>query len=71
MSIWRCGRIGWNVAPDTPANHGHYRPLRVICPPGNLFHAVYPSATYTLWTVTIEGEKFTSMATPTERCPGR
>ena len=38
------------TTPDTPANHGHYRPLRVICPPGNLFHAVYPSATYTLWT---------------------
>ena len=32
------------TTPDTPANHGHYRPLRVICPPGNLFHAVYPSA---------------------------
>ncbi len=38
------------TTPDTPANHGHYRPLEVICPPGNLFHAVYPSATYTLWT---------------------
>ena len=35
---------------DTPANHGHYQPLQVICPPGNLFHAVYPAATYTLWT---------------------
>ncbi len=38
------------TTPDTPANHGHYQPLEVICPPGNLFHAVYPSATYTLWT---------------------
>ena len=38
------------TTPDAPANHGHYQPLRVICPPGNLFHAVYPSATYTLWT---------------------
>ena len=38
------------TTPHAPANHGHYAPLRVICPPGNLFHAVYPSATYTLWT---------------------
>ncbi len=38
------------TTPNTPANHGHYQPLEVICPPGNLFHAVYPSATYTLWT---------------------
>ena len=38
------------TTPDTPANHGHYQPLTVLCPPGNLFHAVYPSATYTLWT---------------------
>lgn len=38
------------TTPNTPANHGHYRPLTVTCPPGNLFHAVYPSATFTLWT---------------------
>ncbi|MYA40062.1 MAG: hydantoinase B/oxoprolinase family protein [Acidimicrobiia bacterium] len=38
------------TTPDTPANHGHYQPLEVVCPPGNLFHAVYPSPTYTLWT---------------------
>ena len=38
------------TTPETPANHGHYAPLEVICPPGNLFHAVYPAATYTLWT---------------------
>ncbi len=38
------------TTPKTPANHGHYQPLTVTCPPGNLFHAVYPSATYTLWT---------------------
>ena len=38
------------TTPETPANHGHYEPLEVICPPGNLFHAVYPAATYTLWT---------------------
>ena len=38
------------TTPGTPANHGHYRPLAVSCPPGNLFHAVYPAATFTLWT---------------------
>ena len=38
------------TTPGTPANHGHYQPLTVSCPPGNLFHAVYPAATFTLWT---------------------
>ena len=38
------------TTPDTPANHGHFEPLTVACPPGNLFHAVYPAATFTLWT---------------------
>ncbi len=38
------------TTPNTPANHGHYDPLTVTCPPGNLFHAVYPAATFTLWT---------------------
>lgn len=38
------------TTPDTPANHGHFQPLTVSCPPGNLFHAVYPAATFTLWT---------------------
>ncbi len=44
------------TTPNTPANHGHYQPLEVICPPGNLFHAVYPSATYTLWTAMVSFE---------------
>ena len=38
------------TTPNTPANHGQYEPLTVTCPPGNLFHAVYPAATFTLWT---------------------
>ena len=38
------------TTPGTPANHGHYQPLTVSCPPGNLFRAVYPAATFTLWT---------------------
>ena len=38
------------TTPNTPANDGHYQPLTVSCPPGNLFRAVYPAATFTLWT---------------------
>ncbi|MCY4105658.1 MAG: hydantoinase B/oxoprolinase family protein [Chloroflexi bacterium] len=37
------------TTPDTPANSGNYRPLRVIAPPGELMHAVHPSPTFTLW----------------------
>jgi N-methylhydantoinase B len=38
------------TTPQEPANAGHYRNLHVSAPPGNLFHAVYPSPTFTLWT---------------------
>jgi len=38
------------TTPHSPTNSGNFRPLDVIAPPGNLFHAVYPSATFTLWT---------------------
>jgi len=38
------------TTPNEPANAGHYRNLRVYAPPGNLFHAVYPAPTFTLWT---------------------
>lgn len=37
------------TTPDTPANEGNYRPLRVIAPPGELMHAVPPSPTFTIW----------------------
>jgi N-methylhydantoinase B len=33
-----------------PSNAGHFRALKVIAPEGNLFHAAYPAATFTLWT---------------------
>ena len=33
---------------DTP-NGGHYRPVEVIAPEGNLYHATYPAPTFTLW----------------------
>ena len=38
------------TTPDVPSNAGHFKPLTVVAPPGNLFHAVYPAATFTLWT---------------------
>ena len=38
------------TTPTEPGNAGHGRPLVVKAEPGTLFHAVYPSATFTLWT---------------------
>jgi len=38
------------TSPDEPANAGQMRPLVVSAEPGNLFHAVYPAPTFTLWT---------------------
>jgi N-methylhydantoinase B len=38
------------TTPHAPSNAGHFRALRVIAPEGNLFHAAYPAATFTLWT---------------------
>ncbi len=37
------------TTPHLPSNHGHYAPLEVIAPEGNLFHAVYPASTYMGW----------------------
>lgn len=44
------------TTPETPANAGNFRPLRVIAPPGTLMHAVPPSPTFTLWTGLLAGE---------------
>ena len=41
------------TTPNHPSNAGCFRPLEVIAPPGNLFHAVYPAATYTLWSAMV------------------
>jgi N-methylhydantoinase B len=38
------------TTPNEPSNAGHFRPLTVEAEPGTLFHAVYPAATFTLWT---------------------
>jgi len=41
------------TTPQLPSSAGNFRPLSVIAPPGNLFHAVYPSATFTLWSAIV------------------
>ena len=38
------------TSKDSPSNHGNYIPLKVEADPGNLFHAIYPAATYMPWT---------------------
>ena len=38
------------TTPDTPANAGNFRPLRVEAPPGCVMHALPPVPTFTLWT---------------------
>ena len=47
------------TTPDTPANEGHFRPLRVEAPEGTLMHAVPPAATFTLWTGLLAPEVIT------------
>jgi N-methylhydantoinase B len=41
------------TTPAAPSNGGNFRPLEIVAPPGGLFHAVYPSPTFTLWTSTV------------------
>ena len=38
------------TTPNEPSNAGHSKALEVHAEPGNLFHAVYPAPTFTLWT---------------------
>ena len=37
------------TTPDEPTNSGQFRPLKIIAPEGNLYHAVYPSPVFTIW----------------------
>lgn len=37
------------TTPDQAANTGHYDPLDITVPEGNLFNASHPAPTYTLW----------------------
>ena len=47
------------TTPDTPANEGNFRPLRVIAPEGCIMNAQPPSPTFTLWTALIAPEVVT------------
>ena len=44
------------TTPDTPANSGNYRPLRVIAPPGEMMHAIPPAPTFTVWAALLAPE---------------
>ena len=37
------------TTPDTAANDGNFRPLKVIAPPGCVMHAIEPAPTFTMW----------------------
>jgi N-methylhydantoinase B len=37
------------TTPETPANEGNFRPLRVEAPAGSVMHALPPVPTFTLW----------------------
>ncbi len=47
------------TTPDSPANEGNFRPLRVEAPPGTLMHATPPAATFTLWPALLATEVVT------------
>ncbi len=47
------------TTPDTPANAGNFRPLRVVAPPGSVMHAQPPAPTFTLWTSLLAPEVIT------------
>ena len=53
------------TSPDAPSNHGNYVALDVRAAPGNLFHAVYPAATYMPWTHTVAFELIAKALAPT------
>lgn len=52
------------TSPDAPSNHGNYMALEVKADPGNLFHAVYPAATYMPWTKMVAFELIAKALAP-------
>lgn len=52
------------TSPEAPSNHGNYMPLEVRADPGNLFHAVYPAATYMPWTKMVAFELIAKALAP-------
>lgn len=41
------------TTPDQDSNAGQYRPLDVVAPEGNIYHATYPAPTFTIWTAIV------------------
>jgi len=41
------------TTPDQDSNAGQYRPLNVVAPEGNIYHATYPAPTFTIWTAIV------------------
>ena len=52
------------TSPDAPSNHGNYQALEVRADPGNLFHAIYPAATYMPWTKMVAFELIAKALAP-------
>ena len=52
------------TSKDSPSNHGNYIPLKVEADPGNLFHAIYPAATYMPWTKMVAFELIAKALAP-------
>lgn len=44
------------TTPHEPANEGHFSPLSVVAPAGTIYHATYPSPTFTQWSATLAVE---------------
>ncbi|MDR1798375.1 MAG: hydantoinase B/oxoprolinase family protein [Bifidobacteriaceae bacterium] len=44
------------TTPNEAANHGHFIPLTVIAEPGSIFHAQYPTSTFTQWSAIVAVE---------------
>jgi N-methylhydantoinase B len=47
------------TTPDTPANDGNFRPLKVEAPEGSLMNALPPAPTFTMWTAVLAVEVVT------------
>ena len=41
------------TTPEQPSNGGHYDPLEVVAPEGNLFNATPPAPMFTIWTAIV------------------
>lgn len=60
LTVGLCGLIFKGITtPDTPANEGNFRPLKVIAPKGEVMHAEPPAPTFALWIALLAPEVIT------------